>query len=249
MGTCANCGNRKFRLMTYGCEVDERTICDHCAVFVGVVYPSDFTGPEWVPWMVCGMPCAQALAALIAPHVAPPSLWTATGSHLAHDQFRFARPFYYARPETYGASESVPISLLGVSARFLQIINGTVGELIANGQLAEYNADMKTADEKVRAARYEEGALIYEKWHLLDEAGRARRGAQTQYVRQVSVDLNRILDQIRKDGLSIPYKCTSCGSSLRIDASTQTSALSTCGHCGSTYDRGQLTEFLSKILG
>ena len=141
------------------------------------------------------------------------------------------------------------VSTLAASHEFYSRIIESTSQLIREGRLPEYASDIQAADAKKRAGRYEEAALIYEKWNMVDEAGVARRGAKTQYVRQVSVDLNHILEQIRKDGLSIPYKCISCGSSLRIDASTKSSALSTCGHCGSTYDRGQLTEFLSKILG
>ena len=139
--------------------------------------------------------------------------------------------------------------MLATSMEFYQMVQHSVTQLIKDGRLPEYVHDMTTADKKMRAARYEEAAQIYEKWLLHDEAGKARRGAQTQFVRQVSVDLNRILDQIRKEGLSIPYKCNSCGSSMRIDSQTQTAWLTTCSHCGSTYDRGQLTDFLAKVMG
>ena len=97
------------------------------------------------------------------------------------------------------------------------------------------------------AERLEDAAATYEVIGMAKEAGEVRRRART--VTQVQVDVNRLVEQIRKGGLSATYTCPACKSPIPISPATRPDALRTCGYCGSTIQTTDLVRFLARVVG
>lgn len=99
-----------------------------------------------------------------------------------------------------------------------------------------------------RAGRYEEAARIYESFELWDEAGRARRHDKEQFVtkKTITMNLNRLLEEVRHKGIVARYTCPSCGSSIDLARTTVTGK---CTHCRSSLDTMTIEKFLRSLLG
>jgi pSer/pThr/pTyr-binding forkhead associated (FHA) protein len=104
-------------------------------------------------------------------------------------------------------------------------------------------ADLRKAE---RAFRLEEAAQLLEELGCVDEAGKMRQRLLQR--KEVTVDLNRLLTQIRSEGLSVPYKCTSCGGTLQIDGSKPEQEYQICGHCNAVVDVKKLERILGSLL-
>jgi DNA-directed RNA polymerase subunit RPC12/RpoP len=64
----------------------------------------------------------------------------------------------------------------------------------------------------------------------------------------VTVDLNRLLQQIREGGLVIVYRCPHCGGPLKVGKDTSAGSLKVCEHCGSEIESIDLADFLRTAL-
>jgi hypothetical protein len=102
---------------------------------------------------------------------------------------------------------------------------------------------MEEAKRLERSGRFEEAAVAYEKAEAWDDAGRVRGKGSTHMVKNVSVDLNQLVSQLRTGGLALTYKCTTCGANLMI-GSGGIDAPKTCPYCSSNID----TELMSTLL-
>jgi hypothetical protein len=96
-----------------------------------------------------------------------------------------------------------------------------------------YNKErhMELAQKFERAGRFEDAAKEYEKAEEWDDAGRVRREGSTSVVKSVSVDLNRLLDDLRRGGLALNYRCHACGAGITI-GSAGFDAPKFCPYCG-----------------
>ena len=99
------------------------------------------------------------------------------------------------------------------------------------------------------AERLEDSARTYELIGMAKEAGELRRRARQQTVTSVQVDINHLVEQIRKGGLSTTYTCPACKSPIPISSSTTPDALRSCGYCGSTIQTTDLVRFLARVVG
>jgi CRISPR/Cas system CSM-associated protein Csm2 small subunit len=90
--------------------------------------------------------------------------------------------------------------------------------------------------------RKEELAQLYEDYGMLEEAGKVRKTDTT--IKHVSVNLNELIDQLKRGGLSVPVKCNACGATITVDAKSNASGLKFCSYCGSAMD----TEIIGKVL-
>ena len=99
------------------------------------------------------------------------------------------------------------------------------------------------------AERIEDAARTYEIIGMAAEAGELRRRGRQQTVTQVQVDINGLVEQIRKGGLSTTYTCPACKSPIAISGSTSPEALRTCTYCGSTIQTTDLARFLARVVG
>lgn len=103
---------------------------------------------------------------------------------------------------------------------------------------------LSEANRAERAGRYEDAARLLEKVNLLDRARSLRERDRSSTVRNVNVDVNGLIEQLRTGGLSVPYKCQGCGATITIDSSTGNGAMKFCAYCGSAIN----TEILAALI-
>lgn len=107
-----------------------------------------------------------------------------------------------------------------------------------------------------QAGRYEDAAEIYENLSrtlkdkkLLDKARKLRTLARrVPPVKVITVDVNKLIQQLREDGLVVAYSCPRCGGKLKISGGTKPESLKFCSYCGSKLDTMDLAEFLRTTL-
>lgn len=106
---------------------------------------------------------------------------------------------------------------------------------------------LSQAQKYERAGRFEDAAKEYEKAEAWDEAGRVRKEGSTQVVKSVNVDLNKLLDDLRRGGLALNYRCHSCGGGITI-GSGGVEAPKFCPYCGIMIDSRTLSDILRTAL-
>lgn len=134
-------------------------------------------------------------------------------------------------------------------------IQGTVLEHAyaprANEMAERHRMDLRLAHARnlLQAERFEDAAKVYEGLGMWKEAGDARRHGKRNVVTQVQVDVNNLIDQVRKGGLTTTYACPACQSPIKIDASMDVTTMKHCQYCGSVIQSTDLVEFLSRVVG
>jgi len=63
------------------------------------------------------------------------------------------------------------------------------------------------------------------------------------------MDVNALIEQVRRGGLATSYACPACRSPIPITAASSAESLRTCGACGSTIQATDLVAFLSRVVG
>ena len=106
---------------------------------------------------------------------------------------------------------------------------------------------LENAERFERAGRFEDAAKEYEKAEAWDDAGRVRRESSTHVVKTVNVDLNRLMDDLRRGGLALNYKCHSCGGGITIGSGGM-EAPKFCPYCGVMVDSKTLSDLLRTAL-
>lgn len=103
------------------------------------------------------------------------------------------------------------------------------------------------------AGRFEDAARIYESLGMYEEAGRVRerKHIRKQFIvsKNISVDLNALLNQLKDGGMIIAYRCPHCGGNIQISGNTAPTSLLTCQYCGSALKMIDLVEYLKVALG
>lgn len=105
------------------------------------------------------------------------------------------------------------------------------------------------AGKLVDAARYEDAARIYESFGLYKKAGETRRLAQRQVVTHVHVNVNDLIEQLGRMGLSASYTCPVCRAPLTVTSKTRPDELSKCQHCGAVIRPTDLVDAITKVIG
>lgn len=99
-----------------------------------------------------------------------------------------------------------------------------------------------------KAGNFEKAAVILEKYHFYEEAGRMRKLDDQKIVKHITVDMNELIDQVGTKGLAIPYKCQSCGASITIDKDSKKEGLKFCSYCGTSYNIEDMTKIIQHAL-
>ncbi len=100
----------------------------------------------------------------------------------------------------------------------------------------------------VLAGRYEDAARLYERLGLWKEAGDMRSRMRQQVVTQVHVNMNDLLEQLQRMGLSATYTCPACRSPLSITGDMRPDALTRCAHCGSMLRQTDIVDAVTRVL-
>ncbi len=101
----------------------------------------------------------------------------------------------------------------------------------------------------IEAESFEEAAKIYESLGMWKEAGETRRMTRRQVVTHVQVNLNDLMEHLRKGGLTTIYTCPGCGGPIHVSGATSMAALKSCQYCGAIIQTTDLTDFLSLVVG
>lgn len=101
-----------------------------------------------------------------------------------------------------------------------------------------------------KAGHHEQAAQLYEQYDLYDKAGRLREKAREVRVKttEVSVDLNKLLKQVKDGGLVVLYRCPHCDGNLKIGKDSKVEGLRHCNYCGSEIKTVDLVEYLKTAL-
>jgi uncharacterized Zn finger protein (UPF0148 family) len=104
------------------------------------------------------------------------------------------------------------------------------------------------AEIAIRAGRYEDAARFYENLTMYEEAGRIRKNAlaERNTSRNVSVNMNQLIDQVRQGGLALAYKCPNCGGSINIDKDFNP-GMRVCAYCGTPLDTTVIATMIKNL--
>jgi len=80
------------------------------------------------------------------------------------------------------------------------------------------------------------------------EAGDVRRQGNATTVKNISVNRNELMADLRRGGLALNYKCHNCGGTLTIDGRSASSTVSFCPYCGSKIDTETLASLIRTAL-
>ncbi len=65
-------------------------------------------------------------------------------------------------------------------------------------------------------------------------------------MKNVTYDLNTLIEQLKSGGLVLPYKCPNCGGSIKIDKNYD-GRMKMCAYCGSPIDTTLIASILSSM--
>ena len=114
--------------------------------------------------------------------------------------------------------------------------------------ILDWNNVVGQAKNFESARRYEDAAKCYEGLDLWNEAGQARDKKSSRTVKHVTVNLNDLIEKVRDGGLTIPYKCHSCGATITIDSHSDPNGLKFCSYCGSAVDPDSMLDIIKNAL-
>ncbi len=116
--------------------------------------------------------------------------------------------------------------------------------------LISKHIDVLQAQNLEKAGRFEEAALVYDKYGMFEESKKLRRKEKEVTVKQtgVTVDLNRLLQQVKDGGIVAVYRCPHCLERFKVDGETTLSSLKTCQYCGTKIEALDLVDFLKTAL-
>jgi len=101
---------------------------------------------------------------------------------------------------------------------------------------------------KMAAMYYETLATDFKDEKFYDKARELRDRARGFQVKNISVDVNKLISQLKEGGLAVTYHCPTCSAPLSINGNTTPESLYQCTYCGSKIETINLQEFLRKAL-
>ena len=64
----------------------------------------------------------------------------------------------------------------------------------------------------------------------------------------MTVDVNKLLEQLREGHVATTYNCTNCGAGINVDGKTDANGLRFCNFCGSAIQIHDLVNVIQKVL-
>jgi hypothetical protein len=121
------------------------------------------------------------------------------------------------------------------------------GVLLKQEKEHNHKIHLEKAKNLELSGRYEDAALEYEHLEMWEDAGRARRAGSTHTVKNVTVNLNELLSDIKRGGLALNYKCHVCGAAITIGAGGF-DIPKVCPYCASAVNAEVMTDLLKSAL-
>lgn len=97
-------------------------------------------------------------------------------------------------------------------------------------------------------ARYDELAQLYEDFGYLAEAEMVRNRKKQQVIKNVNVDVNNLIEQMKSGSLNVPYKCPNCGASLTIHSDLGENGVRYCTYCGTAINTEAVSNLIKQAL-
>lgn len=98
--------------------------------------------------------------------------------------------------------------------------------------------------------RFEEAAKIYEDIGMYKEAGNARIKNNQLSIKntEITIDLNKLLNQVKEGGLIVVYRCPHCGAPLKVNNESSAESITICNHCKTKIEKIDVVDFLREAL-
>lgn len=225
MGKCIRCGYRGWRLTRSRCMVCGAVLCENCQ-------------------MVAGHPQSHLAA---SPQLHGPAFASSTfpAYHTVCSWECFDRWAW-----TFISRGHAPV-LIGQNYVLggVRLHPGTAGRAVAMSEDYRRGQMQEQARHLIEAEDHEAAAGIYQSLGMWKEAGEIRRNGRRQIVTQVHVNVNDLVDQVRKAGIATDYTCPACRGHIRITGDTTLATLRSCQYCGSVVQTTDLVDFLTKVVG
>jgi DNA-directed RNA polymerase subunit RPC12/RpoP len=240
---CPNCGNEGAVLRTECCIVCGKEGCAEC---IDNLLTVRATAGLMFDWGVCSDKCFETFVKKLELAIPPDAISVA--------DYTGDPRLPIADEKVYELLRIAVINLIGeVDKNLARNIRSITKETIKNSEATRRfrkYAHLKQAENLERTGRLEEAARIYELDQNYDKAAELRKkGRQITVERKVvSVDLNRLLEQVKNGGIVMVYRCPHCGGKLKIDKNVNMDKLRVCEHCGSEIETIDMIDFLKTAL-
>lgn len=257
MGKCSNCGNEALLLRKKKCLSCGKECCQKCAFYVLTIIDTSRAPVRQVEdkW-ACSAACRKRFEEQVLNY---PLEYLGTG---------LGAEFNSIENELWNKACMTALNLndplrkewsrlekIGISrALSTMSIETTTSDRKYQNDLRDrfcYHALLKLAGNIQRAGRPLDAAEIYEKQLRMYDKARELRERDKQVVvksTNVSLDLNRLLQQVKDGGIVAVYRCPHCGGKLKVDKNVDIAKLRVCEHCGSEIESVDLADFLKTAL-
>jgi DNA-directed RNA polymerase subunit RPC12/RpoP len=253
MGTCPNCGLKKFRGPTIEtCIVCRKQGCSNCITnFLLAVRSSPRVGRYDKAVYACSTKCAEEFRQMVFKAISLDEAIEARD----YDQKQW-NTNYYGMDIFDEACFQV---LMKLNTQLVQE-NQCAGKRaytvvsIQSPMFKKYHDDaVIVLAQKIEAVgRFSDAAHVYETYGMYDEARDLREKERTRQIivkkTQVSVDLNALLQQVKDGGIVAVYRCPQCGANLEVGKDSQLEQLKVCKYCQAEIKAMDLADFLRTAL-
>jgi hypothetical protein len=109
---------------------------------------------------------------------------------------------------------------------------------------------LRKAEILLEVKRFEEAAKIYEDLGMYKEAGDARTKNKQLSIRntEITVDLNKLLNQIKDGNLIVVYRCPHCNAPLKVNNESNIESITVCSHCNTKIETIDVVDFLKAAV-
>ena len=225
MGKCERCGYRGWRLTHSRCMVCGAILCENCQMVAG--YAQSHLG-------AAPLPVDPAVRYSAVP------LYHTVCSWECFDRWAWTFISRGHAPSVIGQN----YVLGGV-----RLHPGTAGRAVVMAEDHRRGQRLEEARHLIEAEDHESAAGIYQSLGMWKEAGEVRRNGRRQIVTQVHVNVNDLVEQVRKAGIATDYTCPACRGHIRITGDTTLATLRNCQYCGSVVQTTDLVDFLTRVVG
>jgi len=247
LGTCPNCGHKKLFLKIKRCVHCGKECCEKCGIYI--------LSTGGINRFACSKQCAQKFEQKVLDY----SLGE-IGTELNYRFMERVKELWHEAciaaldiNDPWRRNWSDWVKKKGKDIMLNQIVSKSfIGEYVSDLRDKFYErALLALANNMEAVERPLDAAMIYEKHLKMYEKARELRKKQKQFTLktvEVSVDLNKLLQQVKDGGIVVVYRCPHCGGKLKIGKDTSVESLKVCQHCGSEIEVMDVAELLKTAL-
>lgn len=250
MGTCPNCGHKAIFFSAMKCKLCGKEMCNKCAIYLFKLWSSDRIILD--KWYVCSQQCLRDFESQVEKQVSLEDVGISEAQALGKIPFLVKRTLLGSETQERLSKEVFkPKSWTQFQVNFAPIeeySEAPEGNLF--WERLEKHVRLMVAQNLIKVRNFEGAAKIYEKFGMLEEAGKVRGRDREIRIRktEVVVDLNKLLQQVRDGGIVAAYRCPHCSGKLKISKDTTAESLKVCPYCGSEIEVMELADFLRTAL-